>query len=85
MTNVTVRVGWQGCVFSTWPDWTMYSRPKRSGLWEEPGRVYWPIFSCVVFSFQSVKRLIGIEITESAVEDAKVNAELNGRANYSLG
>ena len=29
-------------------------------------------------SFQSVKRVIGVEIIENAVEDAKANAQLNG-------
>lgn len=28
--------------------------------------------------FQSVKRVIGVEIIENAVEDAKANAQLNG-------
>ena len=33
---------------------------------------------CFLFSFQSVKRVIGVEIIENAVEDAKANAQLNG-------
>ena len=30
------------------------------------------------YVFQSVKRVIGVEIIENAVEDAKANAQLNG-------
>ena len=32
----------------------------------------------MIFIFQSVKRVIGVEIIENAVKDAKANAELNG-------
>ena len=33
---------------------------------------------CCSSLFQSVKRVIGVEIIENAVEDAKANAQLNG-------
>lgn len=32
------------------------------------------------FLFQRVKKVIGIELCKEAIEDAKVNAELNGKA-----
>lgn len=34
---------------------------------------------CVDFSLQRVKKVIGIELCQEAVEDAKVNAKLNGK------
>lgn len=38
----------------------------------------------VICNFQRVKRVIGIEMCQEAVEDARVNAKLNGRAPDSI-